>query len=164
MGSPVRSKEATMESAESVSIPFAILIVAWLLPGAGHFWQKRWGRGALLLGSIGGMFGLGLLMGGRFFHGSLIEIAEYPFQVLWSLLSLLGGKPPSLAFDFVEQLGYLGDVGSGLLFWIAKFWGYDSPAVAAPAADYGTKFILVAGLLNVLCILDAYDIAVGNKS
>jgi hypothetical protein len=33
-----------------------------------------------------------------------------------------------------------------------------------PSADYGTKFLLVAGLLNVLCILDAYDIAVGNKT
>jgi len=158
------SKEATIESAAKDPLPFAVLIAAWLLPGGGHLWQRRWGRGALLLGSIGLMFGLGLAMGGRFFHGSLIEIGEYPFEVLWSFLALVFGRPPSLSFDFVEQLGYLGDVCSGLLFWVAKFWGYDAAAVAAPAADYGTKFILVAGLLNVLCILDAYDIAVGNKT
>jgi Family of unknown function (DUF6677) len=156
-------KEATIESAKRVPIPFAVLIAAWLLPGGGHLWQRRWGRGALLLGSIGLMFSLGLALGGRFFHGSLIEIAEYPFEVLWSFLALLFGKPPALSFDFVEQLGYLGDVGSGLFFGAANFWGYNAPAVAAPAADYGTKFLLVAGLLNVLCILDAYDIAVGNK-
>jgi hypothetical protein len=98
-------------------------------------------------------------MGGRFFQGSLLDIGLYPFKVLGSLL----GRGPGAPFDFVEQLGYLGDACSGLLFWVAKFAGYDAPVVAAPAADYGTKFILVAGLLNVLCILDAYDIAVGNK-
>ena len=132
----METKAATSDSAEK--IPMAVLVAAWLLPGGGHFWQRRWGRGALLLGSIGLTFALGLSYGGRFFQ-------------------LVPG-------NFVETLGYVGDLCSGLLYLGAKFWGYEMPAVAAPAADYGTKFLLVAGLLNVLCILDAYDIAVGNKS
>ena len=132
----METKAATSESTEK--IPMAALVAAWLLPGGGHFWQRRWGRGALLIGSVGLMFPLGLSCGGRFFQ-------------------LVPG-------NFVETLGYVGDLCSGLLYLGAKFLGYDMPAVAAPAADYGTKFLLVAGLLNVLCILDAYDIAVGNKS
>ena len=159
------TKEAAIEAAPArVSIPYAVLVAAWLIPGGGHLWQRRWGRGALLFASIGLMFGLGLAMGGRFFHGSLIAIALYPFQVLWSILSMLLGRTSPVSFDFVEQLGYLGDACSGLFFWIAQLAGYDAPVVAAPAADYGSKFLLVAGLLNVLCILDAYDIAMGNKS
>jgi hypothetical protein len=65
--------------------------------------------------------------------------------------------------NMVETLGFLGDLCSGLLFVAAKMGGYQSEVAASPIADYGTKFLLVAGLLNVLCVLDAYDIAVGNK-
>jgi hypothetical protein len=134
------SNEATTESAAKLPVPMGVLAAAWLIPGGGHFWQRRWGRGGLLLGSIGLMFFLGLAMGGRFFQLQL--------------------KP----VNYVETLGYLGDLCSGLFCLGAKFFGYDVPPAASPAADYGTKFLLVAGLLNVLCILDAYDIAVGNKS
>ena len=131
------TKAATIEKEEKTAIPFAVLIVAWLLPGGGHLWQRRWGRGALLLASIGLMFLMGLAMGGRFFRATPGNI--------------------------VESLGFLGDLCSGLFFLTAKFLGYDAPVSPLPAADYGTKFLLVAGLLNVLCILDAYDIAIGKK-
>jgi hypothetical protein len=132
------SKAAATESAERVQVPVGVIVAAWLLPGGGHFLLRRWGRGSLLLGAIGLIFFVGLAMGGRFFH-------------------ITPG-------NIVETLGSLGDFCSGLLYFGARFWGYDAVPVAAPAADYGTKFLLVAGLLNVLCILDAYDIAVGNKS
>jgi len=131
------SKEAVSESAVKTDLPIATLVAAWLVPGGGHFWLRRWGRGAILLGAVGAMFGVGLLMEGRFFR-----------------------LDPS---NIVETLGYLGDLCSGLLFIAAKLGGYESVASGSPTADYGTKFLLVAGLLNVLCILDAYDIAVGNK-
>ncbi len=68
------------------------------------------------------------------------------------------------ATNLVETLGFLGDLGTGLLFLGARFFGYDQDVMASPMADYGTKFLLVAGLLNILCILDAYDIATGKKS
>jgi hypothetical protein len=132
------SKAATTESAEKVQVPIGVIMAALLLPGGGHLLQRRWGRGSLLLGSISLMFFLGLAMGGRFFQVN-----------------------PA---NFVETLGSLGDICSGLLYFGARFWGHDAVPVAAPAADFGTKFLLVSGLLNVLCILDAYDIAVGNKS
>jgi len=130
--------EVTADNSAKEKIPIVPVVAAWLIPGGGHLWQRRWGRGALLLASIGAMFLLGVAMGGRLFK-----------------------LMPS---NIVETLGFLSDICSGLLFLAAKFAGYDPPEVASPIADFGTKFILVAGLLNVLGILDAYDIAIGKKS
>ena len=133
----MNAKTVSAAESQQTAVPVGVLVLAWLIPGAGHLLLRRWGRGALLLGSIGLMFALGLVMGGRFF-------------------TLAPDNP-------VETLGFLGDLGSGLLFIAARFLGYDAPVVAAPSADYGTKFLLVAGLLNVLCILDAFDIGTGRK-
>ena len=131
------AKKAPAEQAATTPVPMAVLLAAYLIPGGGHFWLRCWGRGALLLASVSSMFVLGLAMGGRFFR-----------------------LQPS---NFVETLGFLGDLCAGLLYWGTKIAGYDAVIAASPIADYGTKFLLVAGLLNVLCILDAYDIATGNK-
>ena len=113
------------------------VLAGWLLPGGGHFIQRRWGRGALLLSAISLLYFLGMAMQGRFF-------------------SLTAGS-------LVDTLGFLGDLCSGMLYISALFMGYEAPVSPAPAADFGTKFLLVAGLLNVLCILDAHDIAIGRK-
>jgi hypothetical protein len=128
----------TENSTTTIKIPIMPVVAAWLIPGGGHFWQRRWGRGALLLVSIGLLFLAGVTMQGRLFK-----------------------LTPS---NIVETLGFLSDFCSGLFFLGAKFAGYDPAELASPIADYGTKFLLVAGLLNVLCILDAYDIAIGKKN
>lgn len=133
-------KELPTENTEIMKIPIAPLVAAFLLPGGGHFWQRRWGRGALLLLSIGALFVFGVTMQGRLFQLTLAPL------------------------NIVETLGFLSDGCSGFFFIAAKFAGYDPAQMASPIADYGTKFILVAGLLNVLCILDAYDIAIGKKN
>ena len=131
------SKEAVSGEAARAEFPAAPVVAACLVPGGGHFWLRRWGRGAILFGTVGAMFAAGLLMEGRFFR-------------------LQPSNP-------VELLGFLGDLCAGLLFVAAKLTGYEGVASGSPIVDYGTKFLLVAGLLNVLCVLDAYDIAVGNK-
>ena len=132
------SKQAATRSSLEPSLPVVPVLAAWLIPGGGHLWQRHWGRGGLLLFSVGSMFALGLAMRGRFFE--------------------------LMPANIVETLGFLGDLGTGLLFLGARFFGYDQDVMASPMADYGTKFLLVAGLLNILCILDAYDIATGKKS
>lgn len=112
-------------------------VVSWLIPGGGHFWLRRWGRGALLLASILGMFLTGLGLRGKLYSYN-----------------------PA---DFVDTLGWLADLGAGGLFFAARFLGYDVPEPATAMSDYGTKFLLTAGLLNTLVMLDAYDIAVKRK-
>jgi hypothetical protein len=111
--------------------------IGWLIPGAGHMIQKRWIRGALLLISIFTLFILGLLMQGRIYKAN-------------------GG-------DILDMLGFVGDVGAGGIYIVtlAKDWGQG--AIAFATADYGTKFMIVAGLLNFIAVADAYHIAIGKK-
>ena len=112
-------------------------VVGWLVPGAGHMIQKRWIRGVLLFVSIVSLFLLGLALQGRIYHAN-------------------GG-------DILEILGFIGDIGAGGLYvlTLANDWGQG--AIAFATADYGTKFMIVAGLLNFIAVADAYHIAIGKK-
>jgi len=124
--------------AETVSLMSVLApAVGWLIPGAGHMIQKRWIRGALLFVSIVSLFLLGLAMQGRIYKAN-------------------GG-------DILDILGFIGDVGAGGLYilTLANDWGQG--AIAFATADYGTKFMIVAGLLNFIAIADAYHIAIGKK-
>jgi len=111
--------------------------VGWLIPGAGHMIQKRWIRGALLFISIVTMFLLGLAMQGRIYRAN-------------------GG-------DILDMLGFVGDVGAGALYIITVAQDWGQGAIAFATADYGTKFMIVAGLLNFIAVADAYHIAIGKK-
>jgi hypothetical protein len=112
--------------------------IAWLIPGAGHLIQKRWIRGLLLMASVVIMFVLGLLMQGRVYKPN-------------------GG-------DILDILGFIGDVGAGGLYIVTRALDMGHGIIAHATADYGTKFIIVAGLLNFICVADAYHIAIGKKS
>ena len=112
--------------------------LAWLIPGAGHLIQKRWGRGFILMGCVTLMFVLGLLMQGRIYKPN-------------------GG-------DILDILGFIGDLGAGGLYIVTRALDLGHGIVAHATADYGTKFIIVAGLLNFICVADAYHIAIGKKN
>lgn len=116
----------------------AALAIGWLIPGGGHFIQKKWGRGALLLISIVTLFVLGLGMQGKI----------YTFNT----------------GDLLDMLGFIGDIGSGALYLIAQAKDLGQGTIFRATADYGTKFLIVAGLLNVISAIDAYHIAIGKKS
>ena len=124
--------------AENIS-PMTLLApaVGWLIPGAGHMIQKRWIRGLLLFVSIVTLFVLGLGMQGRIYKAN-------------------GG-------DILDILGFIGDVGAGGLYLITLAMDWGQGAIAFATADYGTKFMIVAGLLNFIAIADAYHIAIGKK-
>ena len=111
--------------------------VGWLIPGAGHIIQKRWIRGVLLLISIGSLFALGLMMQGHIYKAN-------------------GG-------DILDILGFIGDLGAGGMYIITLAMNGGQGAIAFAIADYGTKFMIVAGLLNFIAIADAYHIAIGKK-
>src|SRR6266404_9041058 len=111
--------------------------VAWLIPGAGHLIQKRWIRGLLLMASVVTMFVLGLLMDGRVYRPN-------------------GG-------DILDILGFIGDLGAGGMYIVSRAMDLGHVVVAHATADYGTKFIIVAGLLNFIAVADAYHIAIVKK-
>ncbi len=111
--------------------------IGWLIPGAGHLIQKRWIRGILLMVSIFTMFLLGLAMQGHVYRPN-------------------GG-------DILEMLGFVGDVGAGGLYVVSQAMNWGQGAIAHATADYGTKYLIVAGLLNFISVADAYHIAIGKK-
>jgi len=113
------------------------LVLGWLLPGAGHFMLKKWYRGGLLAASIFTLFFVGMGLQGK--------IYSYNFG------------------DLLEMLGFIGDIGNGLLYGIAHIMDWGQGAINRATADYGTKYIVCAGLLNVMSAIDAYHIAVGKK-
>jgi|SRR5215469_5377215 len=112
-------------------------LLSWLIPGAGHLIQKRWIRGLLLMSAVVLMFILGIFMEGKIYHPN--------------------------SGDLLDMLGFVGDAGAGGLYIVSRIYDLGSAPVAFATADYGTKFIVMAGLLNVMAMVDAYHIARGRK-
>ena len=124
------------DKSQTSGFQYGPLLAGWLLPGAGHFLQRKWIRGALLLAAIGGMFFLGIAMQGKLY---------------------------SSAHDILDILGLAGDLGSGLFYLVSRQLGLGAEAVQVTTADYGTRFIVVAGLLNIIAAVDAHNLFTGRK-
>jgi hypothetical protein len=117
--------------------PTIALIAGWLVPGAGHMLLGKWVRAALLMASILGMFAIGVALKGKIYTPNT-------------------GEP-------LEMLGFAGDLGSGLLYLLARVLGWGEAPVLTAVADYGKMFIVVAGLLNIVAAVDAHSLASGRK-
>jgi hypothetical protein len=113
-------------------------LVGWLIPGGGHILLKRYVRGILIFISVVAMFLIGLGMQGRIYKPN-------------------GG-------DILDILGFVGDVGSGVLYFLARIMDWGNVMAANAAADYGKTFLIVAGLLNFIAAADAHHIALGKKA
>jgi len=115
--------------------------LGWLIPGGGHLLLKRTGRGALLMVTITAMFLCGLMMRGAMFtpqNGDLLT-------------------------TLINTGGFIGDVCSGALYLLSVALNYNQPDMAGHVHDYGTKFLVTAGLLNLLALVDVFEIAAGRK-
>jgi hypothetical protein len=73
------------------------------------------------------------------------------------------GKLFSGAKDILDLLGLVGDLGNGLLYILSRALGLGADSVQVTTADYGTRFIVVAGLLNVIAAVDAHNLRTGRK-
>jgi hypothetical protein len=134
--------EALVEKLEKKHYPLTPLAIAapiagWLIPGGGHFLQKKWIRGALLLVSVVAMFWLGILMNGKVYQGN--------------------------TGDLLDILGFVGDAGAGLLYVAARTQDWGTGAITTASGNYGTIFVIVAGLLNIVSAVDSHQIALGKK-
>lgn len=83
------------------------------------------------------MFAVGLWLNGRLF----------PFELSQPLVALAA----------------LASLGNGLPYFVAAILGLGKGVVTAASYEYGNTFVIVGGLLNMLVVLDAYDIALGRK-
>lgn len=138
MANSSEDKKKDSSSPAPGSISYVAPALGWLIPGAGHIIQKRWIRGGLLMLSIALMFLLGVMMDGHVYKPN-------------------GG-------DILDILGFVGDLGAGALYMVARILGVGDGASAHVSADYGKVFIIVAGLLNFISVADAYHIAIGKKA
>ena len=114
-----------------------LCVAAWLIPGLGHLLLKRRWRALILFVSITIMFALGLAMQGQFFSSS--------------------------SASYLEVLGHYGELCVGLAFPAAKFFGYGGGDPFFVSSDFGTAYLVAAGMLNALAVLDCFDIAMGRK-
>jgi len=118
-------------------------LAAWAVPGLGHVLERRWLRAALMGGAVWIMFLTGLGLGGHLFA---VTGKEQGFGVMLQLLPMIG------------------NIGTGLLYivcWMANIGFVEKAQLVT--YEYGNTFLLVAGLLNYLAMLDAFDIAAGRK-
>jgi hypothetical protein len=114
-----------------------VYALAWLVPGGGHLWLGRRGPGLVFLVTLPLMFGIGLWLEGRLF----------PFQPTEPLVILAA----------------CADVLAGLPYLAARVLQLGAGQAASVTYEYGNAFLITAGLLNALVIIDAHDIALGRK-
>ena len=133
----VAGDKGIVEDSVSRVPPMLALLAGWLVPGAGHLLLGKWIRAGLLMISILCMFAIGIALQGKVYTPNT-------------------GEP-------LDMLGFAGDLGTGVLYGLARLFGWGQAPVLIAVADYGTKFIVVAGLLNVVAAVDAHSLASGRK-
>jgi hypothetical protein len=117
--------------------PVSVAVAAWLVPGAGHLMARQLRKGIIFFVVLTGMFGIGLSYGGEFFP-----------------------------LDFADKLVFLGALAQwavGGLRLVAGILGGGGGELIAATYEYGNTFLIVAGLLNALVVLDAVDLARGTQ-
>lgn len=139
-----REEERAQESAPARA--WLVGVAAWLAPGLGHIMQGLWWRGLLLGGAVWVMFITGILFGGHLF-------------------SLFGRDPGASAL--LQAAPAVANLGTGGLYLVCSLLGLNfaelPEQMSRATFEYGNTFLWVAGLLNYLAMLDAFDIAAGRK-
>ena len=107
-------------------------IAGWLVPGLGHLLLRRWSKAAVYFLCVGGLACAGLAMRGGVFGAT--------------------------AEDLFDRLGFMADLGAGIFYFLAHQIQMAGPDVAHATGDYGTRLFAAAGMLNLLTVLEAYDI------
>jgi len=114
-----------------------IAIVAWFVPGLGHLVMRRWQRALAFFVAVGGLALSGYWMRGNVFQPH----SQDPFGTL----------------------GFLADAGSGVFYVLSRVFEAAGSNVSRSIGDYGTRFIAAAGIVNILAVCDAYEIAAGRR-
>ncbi|HYU32656.1 MAG TPA: DUF6677 family protein [Thermoanaerobaculia bacterium] len=120
-----------------VGNPYLAGALAWLIPGLGHIYVKRWRRGVAFFVLIIAAIWIGCALQGNLYR----PMPNQPLSVLATFGAMGMGAP---YFILRSALGYAG-------------------VNDAPGYEYGTAFLLTGGLMNLLLVLDAWDISRGKK-
>lgn len=131
--------ETTKVEERAGSLRLGILAAAagWAVPGMGHLLMRRWSKGVVYFLCIGGLACAGLIMRGGVFGAG--------------------------ADDMFDRLGFFADLGTGGFYFLAHLIQTAGPDVAHATGDYGTRLFATAGMLNLLTVLEAYEIGSGRR-
>jgi hypothetical protein len=139
--SPHSEKQGTGQAGESNALgivtTLGVCFGGLLLPGFSHILLGRWVRGLIFTACVLGMFALGLSMQGKLYNLAI----EQPLHIF----------------------ALIANIGVGIPYFLAEMWEMGIGTMTSTTYDYGTTFLWVAGLLNYLIVLDAFDIAQGRK-
>ena len=118
--------------------PLAAMLLAWLIPGLGHYYLGR-RRSAIAFAAI----------------VTLTFLAGLSFQ--GRLYTIEAGQPLTILATFAV-------CGTGLLNIAARLFSENPTGmILSVTYEYGCAYLLTAGLMNLLLVLDAYDLATGRK-
>ena len=123
---------------ERSSMPAFVLLAGWLIPGAGHLMLGKWVRALLVFMSILGMYLIGLGLVGKVYSLNTGEV--------------------------LDMLGFVGQLGMGVLYLLAHTLGWGATSATTTLNDYGTKYLVACGLLNLIAAVDAHSLANGRKA
>ena len=122
----------------SLVLGISVALAGWAIPGLGHLVLRRWGKAAVYFLCVGGLACAGLAMRGGIFDAS--------------------------ATDMFDRLGFFADMGAGVFYFLAHMIQTAGPDVAHASGDYGTRLFATAGILNLLAVLEAYEIGRGRRT
>lgn len=132
--SPARA--ATAEKSQPGGLVL-LCLASWAIPGIGHIWLGRRAKGLIFLIALPLMFATGLALQGRVFSFD--------------------------ASDILTTLEAAAQFGIGVMYFLVGPFGFGKGDVRSITYEYGISFLIVAGLLNALVVIDAYDVALGRK-
>jgi len=125
-------------STGSSALGIGAAAAGWAIPGLGHLLLRQWGKALVYFLCVGGLACAGLAMRGGVF----------------------GGNSP----DMFDRLGFFADLGTGGFYFLAHTLQSAGPDVAHASGDYGTRMFATAGMLNLLTVLEAYEIGRGRRA
>ena len=123
---------------ERSSLPMFALLLGWLVPGAGHLLVGKWIRALLIFAAVVSMYAIGLGLVGKIYTPNTGEL--------------------------LDMVGFVGQLGMGMLYLIARWAGWGGAAAATTLNDYGSKYLVACGLLNLIAAVDAHSLANGRKA
>jgi hypothetical protein len=122
----------------SSTLGISAAVAGWAIPGLGHLLLRQWSKALLYFLCVGGLACAGLAMRGGVFGGN--------------------------SSDMFDRLGFFADLGMGGFYFLAHTIQSTGPDVAHASGDYGTRMFATAGMLNLLTVLEAYEIGRGRRT
>ena len=116
----------------------ATAVAGWVIPGLGHALLRQWSKAVVYFLCVGALACAGLAMRGAVFSAG--------------------------AQDLFDRLGFFADLGVGGFYFVSHMIQTAGPDVAHATGDYGTRLFAAAGMLNLLTVLEAYDLGRGGEA